>query len=791
MRFFLRIIVLIISYQLFLPIINCNAVVNKNKIPDIWNAPSLNNDFIGRESSIKEMKNKFNLKENNIVIINGMAGVGKTQLAKKYIHKNYHSYDIVWWFDFKKDLREQYKNLYYALCKKFEIKFFPDEYLSEEDILKNVKEILRTTDLNWLLIYDSIERVKSINDYLILKQANGLGHILITTKKSTSISKNILELKEFSRNESLTLLKKLYNNENLEELNQLADALYDYPIAISRSALYLNYNQSVKVKNYIELLKTKRKSLWRVEKNVMEKLSLAHGFDEEHLTSIAAIDIDIEELKKQAISEAKDDNEIKSNYIAYKLLLVCSFLKNQSISDDILRQYVTKIEGRSELEADLAIGTLINNRIIERKTDKKNDNNYFIHEMVQSAIIEKLTQKEEIQLFGELLILFDQLLPFTLDPIEAAKRYNTLEQAVFCSNYAKDIITLNPWYFKIKLREMEYYSENLFDFNKAELIDLELKDLIKRKSKRIEVIELVRYYLKKSVISSFKDNNIEAIKEAEFALTLINKNNYPNELFAIYNQLAQYHLYIGDLDQASFFTNQAEVLLITYKSLIEDSGVLFWVMAKISLDRGDYDKAYEYINKDLATIENVDESYKVLAYVSSHLLLSEILIKKGDAIKANEILTKIYLNFKEVYKDKDHDFVAKATSLLAQSYFYLRDIKNAAKFANQAIIMYQNIYGKNGYNSDTAYVTRLYGDILHYHGDLSGAYDQYKYSELLYKKTLQQEAIDDLSILYFSLIKIAKDSNDEGIVNIYFNKHTNLFGIDHPRTLEITKYLTF
>jgi hypothetical protein len=66
----------------------------------IWSneIPPRNPNFAGRASELEELSRNLDSELSpRVQVISGMGGIGKTELAAEYIHRNIGKYDIVWW----------------------------------------------------------------------------------------------------------------------------------------------------------------------------------------------------------------------------------------------------------------------------------------------------------------------------------------------------------------------------------------------------------------------------------------------------------------------------------------------------------------------------------------------------------------------------------------------------------------------------------------------------------------------------------------------------------------------
>src|SRR5690606_36456054 len=95
-------------------------------------------------------------------------------------------------------------------------------------------------------------------------------HILFTSRNQF-IGGNVMTLKCFTRQESIELLNSLLPNNSQNSLNELAENVNDYPLALVQASTYINLFPSLSVEEYIRLYKEQRKSLWKEEEQFVPK----------------------------------------------------------------------------------------------------------------------------------------------------------------------------------------------------------------------------------------------------------------------------------------------------------------------------------------------------------------------------------------------------------------------------------------------------------------------------------------------------------------------------------------
>ena len=209
------------------------------------NVPPRNRAFTGREPQLANIRAAL-LSGNRTAVqaLQGMGGVGKTQLAIEYAHRFGSEYDIVWWLDtaskalFGQQFTELAKNLGCA------------EPGADQDIIRRaVLSELRQRQ-RWLLILDNAENPDAVREWL----PSGPGHVLITSRCEAWAELAVLvQIGLLPRAESVQLLDTWIPSISASDADILADALGDLPLAITQAGSYLS-ETGMTVTEYVNLL---------------------------------------------------------------------------------------------------------------------------------------------------------------------------------------------------------------------------------------------------------------------------------------------------------------------------------------------------------------------------------------------------------------------------------------------------------------------------------------------------------------------------------------------------------
>ncbi|KAK8065405.1 hypothetical protein PG997_012152 [Apiospora hydei] len=237
-----------------------------------------NRNFIGRDQYLVCMKKKlFGYEEDNgeeiygtpecaKIAIDGLGGVGKTQLALQFtywVKDNRSKYSIFW---VPVMSSESFQQAYSEIGKKVGIiKKGPDK----EDPRAPVRDFLNSAEAgNWLLVLDNTDdenTVAGIRDYL---PHSDLGLTVCTTRNRSAgtalAGTNLITLPHMSRNDAGNFLRtSLLNQELLDDTRstmELLQKLEYLPLAISQAAAYLNKTRKT-IQRYLSLLQRQQAAL--------------------------------------------------------------------------------------------------------------------------------------------------------------------------------------------------------------------------------------------------------------------------------------------------------------------------------------------------------------------------------------------------------------------------------------------------------------------------------------------------------------------------------------------------
>ncbi len=203
----------------------------------IFNVPVRNTNFTGREADLHRLRRHLRARSAVVlsgtqpVALQGMGGIGKTQLAIEYAHRFHTAYDVVWWMSAESvsDTEAQLVELGQRLGFHIEV--------TGPEAAKAVVAALSRIKQRWLLIMDNAEDPDAIGQYI--PQGTG-GHVLLTSRNpSWGERAQPVPVEVFQRRESVEHLRQRIPSIRPEAADQIAGLLADLPIAIAAAGAWL------------------------------------------------------------------------------------------------------------------------------------------------------------------------------------------------------------------------------------------------------------------------------------------------------------------------------------------------------------------------------------------------------------------------------------------------------------------------------------------------------------------------------------------------------------------------
>jgi len=250
-----------------------SSEVGSGRPPKVWGSriPLRNTNFTGREDLLTRLHDALLRKDvdggdpgvtavvsdvqgtSGLVhapqTLQGMGGVGKTQVAIEYAHRYQDEYDLVWWIS-----ADQPKLVAAALAGLAEPLELTGTSAGIAETAQAVLDALRRGKpySRWLLIYDNANQPE---DIVGLIPAGG-GHVLITSRNQAWKNRfATIAVDVFNRPESVSfLIRRASDSISEADASRLADSLGDLPLALEQAGA-LRSETGMSVDDYLQALK--------------------------------------------------------------------------------------------------------------------------------------------------------------------------------------------------------------------------------------------------------------------------------------------------------------------------------------------------------------------------------------------------------------------------------------------------------------------------------------------------------------------------------------------------------
>ncbi|MDS1269369.1 FxSxx-COOH system tetratricopeptide repeat protein [Lipingzhangella sp. LS1_29] len=371
--------------------------------PPVWGQiPPRNTSFVGRSDLLELLHERLQQGTTAVVptSLQGMGGVGKTQLALEYVYRHRQDYDLVWWIP--ADSPAQIQQSLADLATRLRLPGSSEAATAVRSILEALR--LGEPYDNWLLVYDNAGSPDSVHPFI---PVDGPGQVLVTSRQAEwrRDRNSALEVNVFTRAESLELLR-LRGPAGLGEqtADRIAERLGDLPLAVEQTAVWLT-ETLMDPEDWLRLFQEKSVEL------------LNEAGSEHHSSVVATMNLSLDRLAD-------------TNPAALQLLRVCAFLAPQPVPRRLFygaRNVDVPSELHELLSDPIKLGRALRaaDKYALVKLDHRNES-FQLHQLVQLAVLQPMSQQERTAMRRAAHMLLANLNPG--DPSSAADwpRYTEL-----------------------------------------------------------------------------------------------------------------------------------------------------------------------------------------------------------------------------------------------------------------------------------------------------------------------------------------------------------------------------
>lgn len=399
---------------------------NQPQHVSVHSVPYLSNDaFTDREETLARITSSFTAKKTprtQVLALNGLAGMGKTQIALEYSYRSSNLYQTILWVNASS--REVLSTEVSTLADQFSLSKNEDEH----QLFAAFKDWLQAQP-SWLLVLDQIVDLTLVD---LIVPALSSGHVLLTTrtratKKRASpvlvTSMPIDAAAQFLLHRANLLSVEATLDQASADLAQeamaVAQALDGFPLALDQAGAYLD-ETGCSPADYL--------ALYYKHEQRATLLSQRRGSADNHPTSVTS-----------TLALAFEQVTL-SNATNLELLHLFAFLHPDAIPEELLLDGAQELsEPLQSLVTDLmalhqAFADLRSFSLIERGTERKM---LRIHRVVQAVLIDSLTSEQKRYWAAQAVRMVNHVFPeVSFDTWAECKRY--LPQAQHCATLIHD-----------------------------------------------------------------------------------------------------------------------------------------------------------------------------------------------------------------------------------------------------------------------------------------------------------------------------------------------------------------
>jgi tetratricopeptide (TPR) repeat protein len=732
---------------------------------------------VGREKELKKIQDVFEGSKAGGTVcvkqaIDGLGGVGKTQLALEYAdHFGARYSDAIWWVEAEKSPREG------LLEFAEEFGLLPEgkdaaSQLKDEELSRRLNNWF-DRHTSFLLIFDNLETAKAIQPFI---KSMKTGHVLITTRNrslklanSTSVKLGVFNVDDARA----FMLKRLPEEKETQTLDQLIEALGRLPLALEHAAAYMKENNR-SCAQYMKLLPQNMRALLGEPGTTLEP--------EE--TVAATWQISIEKIQSES---------------AKQLLRLCAWFAPEDIPlslfiegrDKLPQPLKDTLAPGNEVEHDTLVCELTRYSLVSfDKRDKSGNPLLSMHRLVQAVVQDSSSEllccldmvdaafryeygsKPSMDAFGQsvphALTIASRAEKAFADE-EAQKKisriYNEAGRGFFCSGQYEE--AQNSLQKALAIREKllgEEHGDTASTYNNIANVCFLQGDYLKAMAwyqKALAIREKLLgeehpltadVYHNIANVCSRQGDYAKAMERYQKALAIRKKKlgeEHP-DIATTYNNIAVVCLHQGDYAKA--LESLQKALPIREKALCTehpDTADTYYNMALVYFSQGKYTEALEWTQKDLAICENVlGKEHPDTATTYGNLALAGFY--QEDYTQAMEWFQKV-LAIREEVLGKEHPNIATTYYNIARVYYRQGKHDEALEWFGKALAIRKKVLGEK--HPDTAAVYHNIARVHSRQGDYTEAMKGFEKALAIRERVLGKEH-PDTAITYNSIAKV-------------------------------------
>jgi DNA-binding CsgD family transcriptional regulator len=656
-----------------------NTPINKRSAEKISNKPITSympellaghEQFIGRDKELQLLTQNF--VKNNIAIITGRAGVGKSSLAIQF-GKRQKDDMIVRFFD--ADSISKINEKYRELASELNIN---TNQQNKDFIMKLVNNKLENLNYKLLFIFDNVDRYEDIKEYVANLPSNV--KVLITTRKPELIADKVnITLKEFSISDAEKYIYQGLKRRNLsgENIKALVKNSSTLPYDLKCIVAYLLDNPT------IDSLAVSKEIGNEIQDRLFEQFALNNSED------------------------AK---------LGWKILQYAAYLDPDFIDIEIFnglfnydKAYISRSVNRLE---SLSLISITNNR--------KGRSGIKIHRKLQKAIRQSMRHHPSYSINENFII--DNLLRI-IDKLFVEVDHNPDTNWLIIDNLqpqVKKILECVETFSKSSIKLVNLYYK-LSKYNL--LVSIDYIQAVKYAEKSFDSIQ-GKYFGNKLLIANIIENlgityiygdfqkinqGLSYLQESLKIKRNIHKGNHNNIAKTLRN-IAYTYLKLRQLSKGlSYFKDTLSMRQAIYKGDHPDVAESLNDLAWGYYEMADYLPAADLIEKSVGMYQRLYPEGHPCTIYALHTL-GALLIQANDVKRSLEVLEQA-LNITQRFGMESHYTTSYIYYDLGRGYLQLNDYKKALEYSEKALQIRYRLFNINKHPNQISESLEVLGDI--------------------------------------------------------------------------------
>ncbi len=693
--------------------------------------------LVGRDKELKELADLLK-KEQQVVLVNGLGGIGKTELCKRFFYDHEKEYDVIAWIDYTGSIKESF-------ARQLNIPGLPtaqDETMDER--FHAIMAYLNNLDEHSLIMIDNIDNPQDEDMRKIF------------SLRSRVLASSRLKLKGFAHYDldflSPGACKELFYNFykieqddlSLEKIIELAGYHTLTVELLARTAREAAQKLNV-------FLKTLQQKGFNLSKAIPEQIDTLWNNETtrrtffEHILKV----FDMSRLSEEEIDVLSNISLLPALYIDINLLCAWLGLPDKKLLNDLVRKGWLKQEGVQVFLHQVTAESIYyrtkpdcskSKRLITSLADAlscepgENRLKKVDFQPYAQAALDRLNEddKELATLANNISLLYQDI-----GQLDRALEYQLKAMAIYDKILSQDHPSLAKSYNNVaaiyqdmgqldralvySLKTVAIFEKILSadhpslatSYNNVSMIYLDMGQLYRALEYQLKAMAIIEKILPADHPSlAISYNNISGIQrymgELDQALEYLFKTveifekvlsqDHP-DLASSYNNISMIYKDMGQLDKSLYY--QLKALEIREKILSHDHPDLALAYNNVSTiytDMGQLDRALEYQLKAIAIREkNLSQDHPDLA--TSYNNVSMIYRDMGQLDRALEYQLKA-MEIREKILSADHPDRAGSYHNLSTIYSDLGRSKEALEYAQRAVAILEKLFPAGHPNLD-------------------------------------------------------------------------------------------